>query len=100
MDDFCFKRLKDKLRIHWYWLKERNYEEVYKFIEVILEKCFNQHIMENGVTVKPFSDEEVREELKKCPKLIRDYVQKLRESNSDWQRICGEAIQKLKDIKS
>ena len=36
----CKERIQNQLRIHWHWLKDKDYEEVSKFIEV----CMNQAI--------------------------------------------------------
>jgi NAD-specific glutamate dehydrogenase len=49
-----------------------------------------------SITVKVFPEDKARAEIKKCPKIVRDYFKKLKEVSDNWQRLCGEAIGKLK----
>lgn len=35
-------RIKNQLRIHWNWLKKKNYEEVFKYIDTIDKKYFGE----------------------------------------------------------
>jgi hypothetical protein len=49
-----------------------------------------------SIQVQHFDDTGAEKALKECPKLVRDYVKKLKESNKHWQKLCGMAINKLK----
>ena len=49
-----------------------------------------------SIEVKHFDDTGAEKALKECPKLVRDYVKKLKESNKHWQKLCGMAVNKLK----
>lgn len=46
--------------------------------------------------VKQFDEQKAKDELKKCPKIVRDYVKLLVEHRDNWQKLCGQAIGKLK----
>jgi len=57
--------------------------------------------MENGrITkspqIKVFDEFKAKEVLKTCPKIIRDYVKLLKESNDRKQELLNRAISKLK----
>lgn len=49
-----------------------------------------------SIQVQHFDDSGAENALKECPKIVRDYVKKLKESNKHWQKLCGMAINKLK----
>jgi hypothetical protein len=51
-----------------------------------------------SIQVKHFDDAGAEKALKNCPKLVRDYVKKLKESNKQWQKISGQAVKKMRDI--
>lgn len=45
-----------------------------------------------SIEVKPFDKKKAELELKKCPKIVRDYVKLLKKSNENWRRLTNEAI--------
>lgn len=52
----CKARIKNQLRIHWKWLREKeDYEEVFKFIE----SCMNQAIKKQTKEVKGKNDKKM-----------------------------------------
>lgn len=44
-----------------------------------------------------FDDRKAEEELKKCPKIVRDYVKLLKESNNRRMDLLKKAISKLRE---
>ncbi len=48
--------------------------------------------------VKSFNTVKVKDELKKCPKIVRDYVKLLKESLERQKELTNKAINKLKQI--
>jgi hypothetical protein len=50
-----------------------------------------------SIEVKHFDDKKAEAVLKTCPKIIRDYVKLLKEHNINWKRLCGKAINKLRE---
>lgn len=63
---------------------------LFEFFE--LEKVNNMSIQG-----KCFDEEKAKAELKKCPKIVRDYVKLLTESRDRWQELTNKAIAKLKN---
>lgn len=49
------------------------------------------------VHVKCFDEAKAKSELKKCPKIVRDYVKLLLQSNKRWEQIVNIQIAKLKN---
>ena len=49
-----------------------------------------------SIEVKCFDDRGAEDALKKCPKIVRDYVKLLKENKERWRKLTGEAISKLK----
>lgn len=39
-----------------------------------------------------------KEELKKCPKIVREYVDALERSNDRWKEINKKALKKLREL--
>lgn len=52
------------------------------------------HIQKN-ITVKCFDVYKAEEELKKCPKIIRDYVKLLKEQTERWKALQRTTMKKL-----
>jgi len=52
----------------------------------------------NDITVKQFDEKRAKEELKKCPKIVQDYVKLLKEHMENWKDISNKAIAKLKKL--
>ena len=50
-----------------------------------------------SITVNPFDVYAAEEELKNCPKIVRQYVKMLKRSNEEWKHLTNKAIEKLKD---
>lgn len=50
-----------------------------------------------SVQVNCFDDRKAEAELKKCPKIVRDYVKLLKESNERWQQLTNKAISKMRE---
>lgn len=50
-----------------------------------------------SINVKVFDDRKAEEELKKCPKIVRDYVKLLKKSIEGWKDISQKAIHKLQN---
>ena len=50
-----------------------------------------------SVKVKCFDSQKAESELKKCPKIVRDYVNLLKENNEQWKQMTHKAISKLQD---
>ena len=50
-----------------------------------------------SITVKQFDDRKAKEELKKCPKIVRDYVKILERSIESWKDISNKCIKKLRN---
>lgn len=49
-----------------------------------------------SLQVDCFDDRKAEAELKKCPKIVRDYVKLLKESNDRWQKLTNKAIRKMR----
>lgn len=49
-----------------------------------------------SITVKVFDEAKAKAELKKCPKIVRDYVKLIEQSRDRWKDIGQKAINKLK----
>lgn len=47
--------------------------------------------------VKVFNEELAISELKKCPKIVQEYVKLLKQHNENWKDIANKAITKLKE---
>jgi len=52
-----------------------------------------------SIQVSCFDAKKAEAELKKCPKIVRDYVKLLKESNERWKELTNKAISKLRDKK-
>lgn len=50
-----------------------------------------------SIQVNCFDDRKAEVELKKCPKIVRDYVKLLKESNKRWEQLTNKAISKLRE---
>ena len=50
-----------------------------------------------SIQVNCFNEKEAELEVKKCPKIVRDYVKLLKENSKRWQELSKHAISKLKD---
>lgn len=50
-----------------------------------------------SIRVENFDDRKAKEELKKCPKIVRDYVKLLEKSIESWKDITNKCIKKLRD---
>lgn len=50
-----------------------------------------------SIQVNCFDDRKAEAELKNCPKIVRDYVRLLKESNERWQQLTNKAISKLRE---
>ena len=50
-----------------------------------------------SIEVKCFDDRGAEAKLKECPKLMRDYVKKLKVSNENWRNLCGKAINNMRE---
>lgn len=54
-----------------------------------------------SIQVNCFDDRKAEAELKKCPKIVRDYVKLLKESNERWKQLTYKAISKMrKEVKN
>ncbi len=51
----------------------------------------------NVIKVVQFDEQKAKEELKKCPKIVRDYVKLLIKHQDNWKDIAYKAISKLKN---
>lgn len=51
-----------------------------------------------SILVECFDDKKAEEELKKCPKIVRDYVKLLKENYRRQEDLTKLAIKKLKEI--
>ena len=49
-----------------------------------------------SLQVECFDEKKAEQELKKCPKIVRDYVKLLKSSRDRWKDISDKAISKLK----
>ena len=49
-----------------------------------------------SIQVKEFNQEKALEELKKCPKIVQDYVKLLTKHKIAWEEIATKAINNLK----
>lgn len=49
-----------------------------------------------SVLVECFDEKKAKDELKKCPKIVRDYFRLIQDSSDRWQDISQKAIKKLK----
>ncbi len=52
-----------------------------------------------SIQVSCFDAKKAEAELKNCPKIVRDYVKLLKESNERWKEITNSALFKLRDKK-
>lgn len=50
-----------------------------------------------SLKVECFDQKKAEQELKKCPKIVRDYVKLLKNSRDRWKDISDKAISKLKN---
>lgn len=50
-----------------------------------------------SIEVKVFDERKAKQELRKCPKIVRDYVKLLEESNERWKELTNKAIKKLRE---
>jgi hypothetical protein len=50
-----------------------------------------------SLQVECFDEKKAEQELKKCPKIVRDYVKLLKKSRDGWRDISDKAISKLKN---
>lgn len=48
--------------------------------------------------VKQFDVHKAKQELKECPKIVRDYVKLLEEHNQRWKELAQKAIAKIREI--
>ena len=53
-----------------------------------------------SVRVKCLDERKAKVELKKCPKIVRDYFSAMERSMDSWKRISEDAIKKLRQGKS
>jgi hypothetical protein len=51
-----------------------------------------------SIVVKCFNEDGAKEELKKCPKIVRDYVKLLNETLKNQQDLTQKAIGKLRGL--
>ena len=49
-----------------------------------------------SIQVECFDEKKAEQELKKCPKIVRDYVKLLKQSNERWKDLTNKAISKLR----
>lgn len=49
-----------------------------------------------SILVKQFDENRAKAELKRCPKIVQDYVKLLQKQIIGWKDIAGKAIGKLK----
>jgi len=49
-----------------------------------------------SIQVKCFDEKKAEAELKKCPKIVMDYVKLLKESRDRWQQLTNKAIAKMR----
>jgi len=49
-----------------------------------------------SIQVECFDEKKAEQELKKCPKIVRDYVKLLKQSNERWKDLTNRAISKLR----
>jgi len=52
-----------------------------------------------SILVKEFNEKLAKEELKKCPKIVQDYVKLLVTHRDNWKSLCAQAIGKLRQTK-
>ncbi len=50
-----------------------------------------------SINVNVFDTKEAEAELKKCPKIVRDYVRLLKDNADRWEELTKTAIKKLKE---
>lgn len=50
-----------------------------------------------SITVKQFDEEKAKQELKNCPKIVRDYVKLLKEQVVNWKDIQNKTMKKLRE---
>jgi len=50
----------------------------------------------NDITVKAFDEKKAKQEIKNCPKIVRDYFKLITESRDRWEELTKKAIAKLK----
>lgn len=50
-----------------------------------------------SIQVKQFDEQKAKEELKKCPKIVRDYVKLIEQSRDNWKDLTHKAISKLRN---
>jgi len=50
-----------------------------------------------SIQVSCFDAKKAEAELKKCPKIVRDYVKLLKENNERWKELTSKAVSKLKN---
>lgn len=51
-----------------------------------------------SIQVKCFDDRKAEEELKKCPKIVRDYVKLLKEHMNLQSELTAKAIDKIRQL--
>jgi hypothetical protein len=50
-----------------------------------------------SIEVNVFDERGAEAKLKECPKLVRDYVKKLKESSKNWQKLCANAVNNMRE---
>jgi len=50
-----------------------------------------------SIEVNCFDEKKAEQELKNCPKIVREYVKLLKENNERWKELAQKAISKLKN---
>ncbi len=53
-----------------------------------------------SIQVNCFDDKKAENELKKCPKIVQDYVKLLKQSSEHWKDISYKALKKLREKES
>ena len=59
----------------------------------------NPKLNKMSILVKEFNEKLAKEELKKCPKIVQDYVKLLVTHRDNWKSLCAQAIGKLRQTK-